>query len=186
MVVIINGQPTSGKSTFVHLCQQVHSPYTVYEYSTIDFVKSIATECGWDGTKTPKNREFLSNLKDILTKWDDVPFKKSLDQIKNIYDFGWFSVRRKKQETLIFIHCREPEEIQRFKDELGDDCVSLLIRRPTVENNNQSNHADANVFYCKYDYEIMNNDSLEQLEEKAKNFLMELVEKYGNSNNTSV
>ena len=43
--------------------------------STVDKVKEIAAECGWDGVKSPKNRKFLSDLKDLLTEWGDVPYK---------------------------------------------------------------------------------------------------------------
>ena len=73
-VIIINGMPRAGKDQFVSFCQK-HLLWCG-NFSTVDFVKEVAAMCGWDGTKTPLNRAFLSNLKDLLTDWGDVPFKK--------------------------------------------------------------------------------------------------------------
>lgn len=75
-IVVINGFPGAGKDEFVSCCKKLIGEPYVRNISTVDFVKYIATECGWDGTKTPKNRAFLSNLKDLLIEWNDVPFKK--------------------------------------------------------------------------------------------------------------
>ncbi len=46
-VIIINGMPTAGKSTFVKLCERYYGPM-VREISTVDFVKDLAYKCGWD------------------------------------------------------------------------------------------------------------------------------------------
>jgi hypothetical protein len=113
----------------------------------------------------------LSNLKDLLTQWDDVPFKKVEQAIlkyeneARMYDFD-------SDDVLCFVHCREPWEIQKFVDRLG--AKTLLIRRPEVENENQSNHADAEVFNYQYDYTIDNDGTLWDLEKKAANFVLEL------------
>lgn len=168
-IVVINGMPTCGKDTFVSLCQK-HLLWCG-NFSTVDFVKEIAAVCGWDGTKTPKNRDFLSALKDLLTDWNDVPFKKVERAVINYnseavgYDFS-------TDEVLCFIHCREPWEIEKFAERLG--AKTLLIRRPDVEGANQTNHADAEVFNYEYDYTIMNDGTLADLEKKAIKFLKEL------------
>jgi hypothetical protein len=70
---------------------------------------------------------------------------------------------------VIFIHCREPEEIQRFVEEY--DAITVLIRRFEVENLEQSNHADSEIFDYEYDAEVMNNGTLDELREAAKTFL---------------
>ena len=168
-VVVINGAPTAGKDAFVKLCQK----YLLWcgNFSTVDFVKEIAAVCGWDGTKTPENRAFLSNLKDLLTEWKDVPYNKVEQAVyryegeAKIYDFD-------SDDVLCFIHCREPQEIQKFVDRLG--AKTLLIRRPEIESNKQSNHADAGVFNYNYDYTIVNDGTLLDLEKKAVNFIVEL------------
>ena len=177
MVVVINGQPQSGKSSFVKLCQDIQGDAHIHEYSTVDYVKEVAKFCGWDGVKTPKDRRFLSQLKEILAEWHDLPFQKSIDEIRLIYDINKKYFRIPHQETIIFIHCREPKEIQRFKDAFGEHCVTLLIRRPAVETDNQSNSSDSDVMNYQYEYEIQNDGDLDALKQKAENFLQLMEER---------
>lgn len=167
-IVIINGRPRAGKSLFVKLCLDILR-YQGREASTVDLVKYLAEECGWDGAKTLKNRKFLSDLKDLLAEWNDVPYK-NIQIRKQIFEksLNLFSNKEPK-DGILFVHCREPEEIQKFKDR--DNAITLLIRREAVENDEQSNHADSEVFNFNYDYIIENNGTIEELEKKARDFL---------------
>lgn len=166
---IINGRPRSGKDTFVNFCLEELGAFGKL-ISTVDFVKKIATECGWDGTKDLKNRKFLSDLKDLLTNWGDVPYKKTLQEIDMFkFDLDYWDVSDK---GIVFIMCREPKEIDRFERELN--AKSVLIRRASVEFEQQSNHADSEVLNHKYDYIIENNGTIDELKEKAKGFLKNL------------
>lgn len=166
-VVIVNGMPTSGKSTFVEFCLKKLGSWG-REISTVDFVKDIAKQAGWNGEKNLKNRKFLSDLKDLLTEWDDVPYKKIKEEYDNFnFELEQYDVSNHK--AFLFVHCREPQEIQKFKDRLN--AFTVLIRRESVESNKQSNHADSNVFEFKYDCEIDNNGSLENLKNKADGFV---------------
>lgn len=153
-VIVINGTGTVGKSTFISLCKQIDNQ--VVEVSTVDEVKRIAFECGWDGTKTPKNRKFLSDLKDLLESWNDLPNKKICEYIKSHTD------------QIIFINAREPHNIQYYKDKY--DAITVLVTNPSVEQIT-SNHADMEVYDYAYDYIIDNNGDLEQLKESAKTFM---------------
>ena len=165
-LIIVNGMPTSGKSTFVEFCLKQLGCFG-REISTVDFVKELARLAGWDGTKDLKNRKFLSDLKDLLTEWNDVPYNKIKNE-RDSFEFELGQYGLENRTGFLFVHCREPEEIQKFKNRLG--ATTLLIRRADVESNEQSNHADANVFNFKYDIEIENNGSLEELNEKAIHF----------------
>ena len=156
----------SGKDTFVDFCLKEIRGFG-QKVSTVDFVKDIAKRSGWNGEKTPKNRKFLSDLKDLLTEWDDVPYKKVAKQI-DIFNFELSTFDLSKM-GIIFVMCREPQEIQKFVDRLG--ALTLCVRRATAENSETSNHADADIFNFKYDYYIDNNGTLEELEQKAKEFL---------------
>ena len=166
-IIVINGRPRSGKDTFVEFCQK-HCLWCL-NVSTVDFVKTIATQCGWDGIKTPENRKFLSDLKDLLTEWGDIPFKKVGEAIvafgseMKVYDFN------PDKDGIVFIHCREPKEIDRFKKELG--AQSLLMLRGEVDEEETSNHADEEVFNYNYDYVISNEGTLLDLEDAAVHFL---------------
>ena len=168
-IVIINGPGAAGKSTFVEYCKEIH--YLTAEYSTVDLVKEAATLCGWDGTKDLKNRKFLSDLKDLLTEWNDVPYKKIIESRDNLQDYLDY-LGYDANKGIIFTHCREPEEIKKFVDR--ENAITVLLRRAAVENLEQSNHADANVFNYEYDYVIENNGSLDELWEKATKFLEEI------------
>ena len=165
-IYILNGKAGSGKTTFFKLIKEKCRNY-VYNYSTVDLVKKVAYGCGWNGSKTPENRKFLSDLKDLLTEWDDVPYKDCLKEIKritslaDIYDM-------EHDDWAIFIDCREPKEIQKFVDRLG--AKTIFIDRK-IEDYNASNHADANVENFEYDIVINNNGTLEDLAAVAMNFI---------------
>ena len=168
-IIVINGKPRAGKDLFVSLCQK-HLLWCG-NFSTVDFVKEIATECGWDGTKTPENRAFLSDLKDLLTNWGDVPYQK-VEREVSLYRAKAICSDFSDNEILCFIHCREPREIAKFVENMGAE--TLLILRKAVDHDTQSNHADANVHGMAYDYVVKNDGTIEELEEKAVEFLRKL------------
>ena len=149
------------------MCKDLHLGY-VYSLSTVDKIKEIALEIGWDGEKTPRARKFLSDLKDLTSEFIDFPFQDIKKRISLIID----NVERLGGNTdkiVIFIHSREPEEIERFKVELNAE--TLLVRRPEVEDIVASNHADANYLEYEYDYIVPNYYGLEELRCRAKEFL---------------
>ena len=86
-VAVINGACGVGKSKFERICQEQCGYFAMQPgfdgirmlhvdiISSVDFVKEIATLCGWDGSKTLENRKFLSDLKALLIKWNNVPYK---------------------------------------------------------------------------------------------------------------
>ena len=81
--IIVGGFPRSGKSTFVSYCREILGENYTLDISTVDLVKSLAVKAGWDGTKTPKNRKFLSDLKQLLIEWDDIPYKDVIKTAQN-------------------------------------------------------------------------------------------------------
>lgn len=165
-IYILNGKAGSGKTTFFKLIEEKCRNY-VYNYSTVDLVKKVAYGCGWNGSKTPENRKFLSDLKDLLTEWDDVPYKDCLKEIKRITSLAdIYDVEH--DDWAIFIDCREPKEIQKFVDRLG--AKTIFIDRK-IEGYNASNHADAEVENFNYDVVINNNGTLEDLAAVAMNFI---------------
>ena len=171
-VVIINGKGGCGKDTFVTMCQDILSTNNVYNISTVDFVKQVAEYCGWDGTKTPENRKFLSDLKDLLAYWNDIPFKKVAEGVRNCCDCA--SLLDSFDNSVIFIHCREPKEIKKLVKEF--DAITLLIRRDAAECVEQINHADNEVLNYEYDYVIPNKGTLSELRARAEKFLRECLE----------
>ena len=168
-IIVINGYAGVGKDEFVKACQKQYG--NVYNLSMIDSIKNIAKKIGWDGKKDDNGRRFLSDLKDALTRYDDIPFKAIKKQIDMI------AKENSSQKTYIFIHAREPEDIQRLVEEFN--AFTLLIRRAQVEQKNYGNHADANVLnYQKYDYIYLNNGDLKTLSKDVKDFI-KVVDKFG-------
>ena len=174
-VVVINGMPGCGKTTFEKMCEAICDPFKKVpgfkeehilcagSESTVDFVKYIATRCGWDGTKTLKNRKFLSDLKALLTEWDDVPLKK-VEGVARARASG-----NEYMDWILLVDCREPVEIQKLKERLN--ATTVLIRRESVEDNETSNASDAGVFDYNYDLTIWNNSDIIELENEVKKFI---------------
>ena len=166
-IFVINGQGGCGKDTFISMVSQIIGGEKVYNISTVDLVKEYARKFGWKGTKTNEDRKALSDLKDIMTLWGDIPFKDVVYKVQAKIDVWKI---KKLEEGFIFIHCREPEEITRLCKELN--AKSLLIIRENKEL--FFNHADDNVYNYKYDYEIDNNGSLNELAQKAILFIRKI------------
>lgn len=166
-IIIVNGYPQSGKDAFVDSCLEIMGVYA-RKRSTIDIVKEMAKIAGWNGKKSPENRKLLSDIKDLISAWNDVPFKYIKNQIRLFKDY-LNSYDITDDNAALFVFSREPEEIQRFKDELG--AVTVCVRRKEAENAAISNHADANVLDYEYDYYIDNNKDLAHLQNVARVFL---------------
>ena len=163
-IYIVNGAPGAGKTTFEENVEAIVGD-SCYIFSTITPVKEAAKALGWDGVKTPESRKFLSDLKDFLTNYNDLPFRYICNKIKEIQDsyYGY------QQFPTFFVDCREPEEIKRLCDKL--DAKSLLIRRASAENSETSNHADEQVLNYNYDIVIENNGDLRDFAYKAIDFV---------------
>ena len=166
-VLAINGAPGSGKTTFENMLKERMGAYYCSR-STIDFVKEIAIKCGWDGTKTLENRKFLSDLKDLLTNYNDGPMRDIRRCLENFEDD--LRLHHVENQPHIFVSdVREPTGLQRFKDEYG--AITILIRRAAAEEVETSNHADAEVLNFDYDYIINNNGTLDTLQKIAYDFV---------------
>ncbi len=154
-IVVINGTGGSGKDTFVEYAKQYGK---VVNFSSIDVIKKIAKLIGWNGTKTEKDRKFLSDLKKLTTEYNDLAFesiKRAVEEFRN------------SDNEVMFIHIREPEEIARACKTFH--AKSLLIKRIGLDNIT-SNDSDANVDCYEYDF-IIENITLDHLEQDAKNFI---------------
>lgn len=161
-IYVVNGAPGAGKTTFEQYIQKLVGKEYCKCISTIDFVKEIAYECGWDGTKTDKNRKFLSDLKDLLIRWNNVPYKRIEYQVRML-------LLQPIKPWCLFIDCREPNEIDKMR--LGLGAKTILVRRTEAEKKFPSNHADENVLNYYYDFEIDNNSDLTTLYAQAEQFL---------------
>lgn len=174
-IVVINGAPMSGKDTFCDLCLNYMSSRGIRggKISTVDAIKKLAVQVGWGGLKEPKDRKFLSDLKDLCTEYNNFPFEVVREQLSQTYLHFTREMGVSEDKIIFFVHCREPKEIQKFVDALGAE--TLIVRREEVEKLPQSNHADEEVLNYTYTYTVENNDGIEELEKKAIDFINKLV-----------
>ena len=164
-VYIINGSGGVGKDTFVELVSNelndlLKKFHTVINFSSVDKVKEIAKEIGWDGKKTEKDRKFLSDLKVLASEYCDMPFKSMRSKVAEFYEDNFAHI--------LFLHIREPEEIERAAKSFN--AKTILITRDQIKHIT-SNMADENVFNYDYDIVIDNSGTLDDLKIKAKKFI---------------
>lgn len=157
VVIVINGQGGSGKDS---VCKIVAKRYKVLNVSTVDPIKEIARFAGWQGEKTDIARKMLADLKQTFIAYNDLPLNYVLKKERE------FALT---DGEIMFVHCRESEEIKKIVDNSLLKVKTLLIRRHddsfVHKNKAFGNHADDDVENYEYDYVYDgNNDTLADLE----------------------
>lgn len=183
-VVIINGKPQSGKDTFCKYaqgyCDDDESANTLI-ISSVDPLKEMLTQLGWDGTKTDKIRDMLMDMKQLWVQNQDGP---TMFLFNNILEFHKTCTG---EDNIVFVHIREPEEIKKLVNALtgfesmGIDVISLLVIREGEDTPNQpaeTRRSDDEALINSYEYDVtINNDEdLIKLQELAAEFVDKLLE----------
>jgi hypothetical protein len=145
-IIIINGQGGVGKDA---VCNAVSQVIPCKIVSSIDAIKRIARKSGWHGEKTDSARKLLSDLKLAFSAYNNLPFEDMMQEV-NLF-------LATDDCRILFVHIREPEEIEKFKKAASKlcPCSTLLITRPRVERN-FGNTADDNVKNYSYDFTYAN------------------------------
>ena len=184
-VVIINGKPQSGKDTFCKYaqgyCDDDESANTLI-ISSVDPLKEMLTQLGWDGTKTDKIRDMLMDMKQLWTQNQDGP---TMFLFNNILEFHKACTG---EDNIVFVHIREPEEIKKLVNALtgfesmGIDVISLLVIRkggedtPNQPAETRRSDDEALINSYEYDVTINNDEDLIKLQELAAEFVDKLLE----------
>jgi len=156
-IIIINGSGGAGKDSFVNYCGEFKK---VLNISTVDKVKEAAKILvGWDGTKDDASRKLLVDLKRLSIEYNDAPTKYILSKAEEF---------KNSNDEIMMIHIRESEEIDKAKNLLN--AKTLLVTNPNVPIIT-TNDSDAKVNEYNYDYIIINDGSLDDLRNKAKDFI---------------
>ena len=145
LTFVINGRGGVGKDT---LCEFAARAFSVVNLSSVDPIKALAKQVGWQGEKTDKVRRFLSDLKALTIAYNDYPTTWGLEQY-NRFLAG--------DAQIMFFHIREAEEIDKFVRATGGAAKTLLIRRAAAHTGAYGNRSDDEVESYQYDY-IFNND----------------------------
>ena len=162
-VIIINGKGGVGKDT---LCELAAKHFRVQNFSSIDPIKKIATENGWNGEKDAKSRKFLSDLKRIFSEYNDLP---------NEYLYQKYLAFQQSDDEILFVHIREKEEIKRFQNRVGSSCITLLVTRNQLRDNVWGNASDDEVETYHYDYYFDNSGALTESEESFVHLLKQII-----------
>ena len=184
-VVIINGKPQSGKDTFCKYaqgyCDDDESANTLI-ISSVDPLKEMLTQLGWDGTKTDKIRDMLMDMKQLWVQNQDGP---TMFLFNNILEFHKAYTG---EDNIVFVHIREPEEIKKLVNALtgfesmGIDVISLLVIRkggedtPNQPAETRRSDDEALINNYEYDVTINNDEDLIKLQELAAEFVDKLLE----------
>lgn len=166
-VFIINGSGGVGKDT---ICEMVARTWRVKNISSITPIREVARAAGWNGDKTPESRRLLSRLKEVCTEYNDLPFRYCADAYRSFLD---------GEDEVLFVHIREPAEIERFRGFVGNRCRTLLVRRPALEQARGllGNRSDDGVADYAYDCIFENDGTLETLPQKVADYFRELLRK---------
>lgn len=161
LTVIINGKGGAGKDT---LCEIASRHFRTMNVSSIDPVKKIAALGGWNGGKDDKSRKFLADLKKLFTDYNDLPteyiYGKYLDFLSSSYE-------------ILFVHIREPEEIEKFRkkvDKSGENCKTLLVTSSRCKDS-YGNSSDDLVENYNYDYTYRNDGTIADAESEFTELL---------------
>lgn len=160
-VVIINGFPGSGKDEFVRFCKDCY-PNTLNVH-TSDLAKQVLASLGWNGDKTPEARKLLADMIELSYKYEGVQ-----QFIQAMYEAA-------PDDSVMFVHCREFENVMYFKDKYPG-ALTLFIDRAICDpiNVNYSNESDilADMYKNTYDYIVYNNGTLATLKYSAQAFMV--------------
>ena len=156
-IIVINGVAGSGKDTFVKMVQR-HASTGVANISSVDPVKDLMQKCGWNPSdKNDLARATMALIKKSLVDLNDGPFWYLETKIEQI---SWEC----PDVGIVFVHVREPEEIEKLKWAYKEKCMTLLVKRNVRVPGNPSDQA---VMNFDYDLTIDNNGSDKDLELKA-------------------
>lgn len=166
ITIVINGVGGAGKDTLISLLE---GKFKIKNVSSITPIKELAKQMGWQGEKTDKARKFLSDLKAIATEYNDYPTKYLLEKQQDFI---------LSNDQIMFVHIREPKEIEKFV-KLSKTITKTLLIRPRQELTQKQfgNASDDEVENYSYDYIFNNDKSLEEIKHIWIEFISKILEK---------
>ena len=152
-VIVINGAGGVGKDT---LCDMASKHFKVYNISSVDPIKEVASFFGWRGEKTDKARKFLADLKALSVEYNDFP---------TVWGKERYLEFLKSEDEVMFFHIREPIEIKKFVEATDGAAKTLLIRGgKRMTKSHYGNAADDMVEGYDYDYYFVNENGFDEAE----------------------
>lgn len=175
-IFIVSGKANCGKDTS---CEIINNYVMLKELTSVNlqfssYIKMYAKVIsGWDGSEDTKPRTLLQQIGTsvIRDKIDNEFFIKRI--IGDIKVYSYFC------DVITISDARMPEEIDSISKEF-DNVIKVRIERPNFENNlneKERKHITETALdnYNNYDYVIVNDGTLEELSNKLKNMLDEVL-----------
>ncbi len=160
---VLNGSPRAGKDTF---CTFMEKYGVVKHFSYVDFTRNMLDKAHIDyRKKTDKDRQLLETINNALETYDDIPFKDICENV--IYAISKADFRN----LYIFVDIRKPENIKRFIEKFPDAKTVYIDDGKELSNATESDHS---VKDYNYDYYVMNDGSLTDLQNAVEKFIKEL------------
>ena len=164
VAIVINGAGGVGKDT---LCELAAKHFKIKNISSITPIKEVAALCGWDGRKDNKARKFLSDLKNLCVEYNNYP---------TVWAKGQYDEFLTSEEEIMFVHIREPEEIEKFVSATGGEAKTLLVRGgKRMSNEKYGNISDDGVENYSYDYYFLNENTLDIAEREFVEMLKKIL-----------
>lgn len=172
-VVIINGLPQSGKDSFAKLVQSycnMDESANVLNLSSVDPIKDVLEQFGWDGEKSAEVRDIIAGIKQI---WIGAQNGPTMFMMNNILEWHKNFIG---EDNIVFCHIREQEEINKLINAIkGMECMGieimtlLIVRGRHISEHVDGRLADSEVQIMQYPYDmiIYNDAGLPELDEKA-------------------
>ena len=176
IIFIVSGKANSGKDT---TCELINNFIRLRELKSINlqfssYIKMYASNIsGWDGSEDSKPRTLLQQLgTDIIRKNIDNDFfiNRIIGDIK-VYSYYF--------DVITISDARFPEELDSISNNF-ENVIKINIVRPNFENNldNTERKDKTEVAldnYNNYDYVLVNDGTIEDLNIKIENMISEVI-----------
>ena len=176
IIFVVSGKANSGKNT---TCDIIQSRVKLMGLKCVDlqiasYIKMYAKKIsGWTGEEETKPRKLLQELgTEIIRKQIDNDFfiKRIVSDIM-VYSYYF--------DIITISDIRFPEEIKTICNSFNNT-IKVRVERPNFENNlsyDEKSHVSETALdgFSDYDYTIINDGSLEDLNIKVNNILNEVL-----------
>lgn len=179
-VVVVNGKPTTGKTTFQKMVYDNPRGMIVHIKSSVDKIYDIYRRLGWNGKKDNEFRMNMHLLKQMYIKNCDGPLSDLLDYVVGLIHDATNCTH------VVFYDCREVYEIMKTVDAMaGLHCIGVRVKTVYINGGNESTYGNladdmATQSSYKYDIVIDNTGSINDLKVAAANFVSNIKEEVRN------
>ena len=194
-IIVINGKGGVGKDTLIKAVRSMNEPHIeVYNESSIDPIRGMAAR-SFDGIENlseaakVKDNAYRKLLSDMKKAVDD--YYMAVHGIKYTEEYlyrcacdfadGIGEYRNSSEDSVLFVHIREPENIQSFvkrvRAQLDADIATLLVSSCRAKAD-YGNDSDNNVADYAYDFTYESNGGKNAERTRfRKFFLSEIMKK---------